>query len=110
MLVSGGKILAIDHAVTDDTTMTGDGACVPIGVNTKKIATKDYVNTVSSDLTTEINKKIDKTEAYNAFLASDALNAYSANWTSAYEAVTASADIWNAKQDALTCRWWYKFW
>lgn len=59
MLVSGGKILAIDHAVTD-TTITGDGANVPIGVNTDMIATKDYVNTVSSDLTTEINKKQDK--------------------------------------------------
>lgn len=106
MLVSGGQILAIDHAVTDQDTILGDGVGAKIRVNTDKIATKDFtieqITEVSGKLSAELDKKIDSEEAYAAFMPATALDSYSANWNSAYDAVAASADIWNAKQDKLT--------
>ena len=79
MLVSGGKIIAIDGVNTTSATLSGDGVFTPLGVNTNTIATKDFVqtednkikntlssvsstlnekiNTVSSDLSVEIDKK-----------------------------------------------------
>ena len=106
MLVSGGQILAIDHAVTDQETILGDGVGAKLSVNTDKIATKDFtikqITEVSGKLSAELDKKIDREEAYAAFMPADALDSYSANWTSAYNVVAASADIWNAKQNKLT--------
>ena len=106
MLVSGGQILAIDHAVTDPDTILGDGVGAELRVNTDKIATKDFtieqITEVSGKLSAELDKKIDSEEAYAAFMPATALDSYSANWTSASDAVAASADIWNAKQDKLT--------
>lgn len=79
MLVSGGKIIAIDGVNTNSTTLSGDGVFTPLGVNTDKIATTAFVQTednkikntlssvsstlnekittVSSDLSAEIDKK-----------------------------------------------------
>jgi len=106
MLVSGGQILAIDHAATDQDTILGDGVGAKISVNTDKIATKDFtiekITEVSGKLSAELDKKIDSEKAYAAFMPATALDSYSANWTAASDAVAASADIWNAKQDKLT--------
>ena len=79
MLVSGGKIIAIDGVNTTSATLSGDGVFTPLGVNTNTIATTSFVhtednkikntlssvsstlnekiNTVSSDLSAEIDKK-----------------------------------------------------
>ena len=79
MLVSGGKIIAIDGVNTTSATLSGDGVFTPLGVNSNTIATTSFVqtednkikntlssvsstlnekiNTVSSDLSAEIDKK-----------------------------------------------------
>ena len=48
MLVSGGKIVAIDSVNTKD-TIYGDGVNFPLGVNTDIIATVQQVSTVSAN-------------------------------------------------------------
>lgn len=48
MLVSGGKIVAIDSVNTED-TVYGDGVNFPIGVNTDIIATVKQVSAVSAN-------------------------------------------------------------
>jgi len=85
MLVSGGQILAIDHVATNSQTITGDGTSTLLGVNTDTIATKEftstyvgevsgklyadiletsaYVNTVSGNLQSKIDEKIDESVA-----------------------------------------------
>jgi len=59
MLVSGGKIIAIDGVNTTSATLSGDGVFTPLGVNTDNVATKKFVtdnlNTVSSKLTNTDN-------------------------------------------------------
>lgn len=47
MLVSGGKIIAIDSVNTND-TIYGDGVKDPLAVNTDIIATVAQLNSVSS--------------------------------------------------------------
>lgn len=65
MLVSGGKLIAIDNVQHGD-TLKGDGVFNPLQVDTNKIAEVSSVNKVSSDLTETIrstsstlNDKID---------------------------------------------------
>lgn len=48
MLVSGGKIVAIDSVNAED-TIYGDGVNFPLGVNTDIIATVKQVSTVSAN-------------------------------------------------------------
>lgn len=48
MLVSGGKIVAIDSVNTED-TIYGDGVKFPLGVNTDVIATVKRVSAVSAN-------------------------------------------------------------
>lgn len=48
MLVSGGKIVAIDSVNTED-TICGDGVESPLTVNTDLIATVKQVNAVSAN-------------------------------------------------------------
>lgn len=48
MLVSGGKIIAIDSVNTED-TVYGDGVNFPLGVNTDIIATVEQVSAVSAN-------------------------------------------------------------
>lgn len=79
MLVSGGKIIAIDGVNTTSATLSGDGVFTPLGVNTSTIATTGYVKTkddeikntlssVSSTLSSAIDKKQDQLEfGYNSF-------------------------------------------
>lgn len=55
MLVSGGKILAIDQVYTDNNTILGDGVQKPLFVNTKVIATNATVLSVSSKLEQQID-------------------------------------------------------
>lgn len=59
MLVSGGKIIAIDGVNTTSATLSGDGVFTPLGVNTDNVATKKFVtdnlNTASSKLTNTDN-------------------------------------------------------
>lgn len=55
MLVSGGKLLAIDQIYTDSLTVIGDGVTQALYVNTDIIATNDVVNTVSSTLYDDIS-------------------------------------------------------
>lgn len=55
MLVSGGKILAIDQVYTDNRTISGDGVQKPLGVKTDIIATNATVSSVSSTLEQQIN-------------------------------------------------------
>lgn len=54
MLVSGGKILAIDKVNTGDTIL-GDGVQTPLDVNTDLIATTSSVSSVSSILNQNID-------------------------------------------------------
>lgn len=79
MLVSGGKIIAIDGVNTTSATLSGDGVFTPLGVNTNTIATTGYVKTkddeikntlssVSSTLSSAIDEKQDQLEfGYNSF-------------------------------------------
>lgn len=79
MLVSGGKIIAIDGVNTTSATLSGDGVFTPLGVNTSTIATTSFVQTednkikntlssVSSTLSSAIDKKQDQLEfGYNSF-------------------------------------------
>ena len=84
MLVSGGKIIAIDGVNTTSATLSGDGVFTPLGVNTNTIATTSFVQTednkikntlssvsstlnekittVSSDLSAAIDKKQEQLE------------------------------------------------
>lgn len=55
MLVSGGKILAIDQVYTDNSTISGDGVQKPLGVKTDIIATNATVSSVSSKLEQSID-------------------------------------------------------
>lgn len=55
MLVSGGKILAIDQVYTDNRTISGDGVQQPLGVKTDIIATNTTVSSVSSKLEQNID-------------------------------------------------------
>lgn len=48
MLVSGGKIVAIDSVNTED-TIRGDGVETPLAVNTDLIATVGQVKSVSAE-------------------------------------------------------------
>ena len=85
MLISGGKVLAIDK-VKHGNTLTGDGAFGELDVNTNVIATVASVSSISStldkkidtasaNLSTEIDKKEDKiTYHYNAFDKIDKIN------------------------------------
>ena len=54
MLVSGGKLLAIDKVNTDDFTVSGDGVEQALSVNTDIIATNTVVDSVSSILQSDI--------------------------------------------------------
>lgn len=54
MLVSGGKLLAIDKVNTDDFTVSGDGVEQVLSVNTDIIATNTVVDSVSSILQSDI--------------------------------------------------------
>lgn len=54
MLVSGGKIIAIDQVV-HDATLSGDGTSFPLGVNSEKLATTDLLSAVSSTFISDIN-------------------------------------------------------
>lgn len=54
MLVSGGKLLAIDKVNTDDFTVNGDGVEQALSVNTDIIATNTVVDSVSSTLYSDI--------------------------------------------------------
>jgi len=54
MLVSGGKLLAIDKVNTDDLTISGDGVEQALFVNTEVIATNSIVDSVSSSLQYDI--------------------------------------------------------
>lgn len=56
MLVSGGKLIAIDNVNTDGVTINGDGVNYAISVNTDNIATNATVNAVSSTLNDDIQK------------------------------------------------------
>lgn len=85
MLISGGKVLAIDK-VKHGNTLTGDGAFGELDVNTNVIATVASVSSISStldkkidtasaNLSAEIDKKEDKiTYHYNAFDKIDKIN------------------------------------
>lgn len=85
MLISGGKVLAIDK-VKHGNTLTGDGAFGELDVNTNVIATVASVSSISStldkkidtasaNLSAEIDKKEDKiTYHYNAFNKIDKIN------------------------------------
>lgn len=48
MLVSGGKIIAIDSVNTEE-TIYGDGVNAPLSVNTDLIATVDSVKSISAN-------------------------------------------------------------
>lgn len=54
MLVSGGKLLAIDKVNTDDFTVSGDGVERALSINTDIIATNASVESVSSTLYSDI--------------------------------------------------------
>lgn len=54
MLVSGGKLIAIDNVNTDGSTVSGDGVETAITVNTDYISTVENVSNVSSTLYTDI--------------------------------------------------------
>lgn len=85
MLISGGKVLAIDK-VKHGNTLKGDGAFGELDVNTNVIATVASVSSISStldkkidtasaNLSAEIDKKEDKiTYHYNAFDKIDKIN------------------------------------
>lgn len=85
MLISGGKVLAIDK-VKHGNTLKGDGAFGELDVNTNVIATVASVSTISStldkkidtasaNLSAEIDKKEDKiTYHYNDFGKIDKIN------------------------------------
>ena len=85
MLISGGKVLAIDK-VKHGNTLSGDGAFKELDVNTNVIATVASVSSISStldkkidtasaNLSAEIDKKEDKiTYHYNDFGKIDKLN------------------------------------
>lgn len=85
MLISGGKVLAIDK-VKHGNTLKGDGAFGELDVNTNVIATVASVSSISStldkkidtasaNLSAEIDKKEDKiTYHYNAFDKIDQIN------------------------------------
>ena len=85
MLISGGKVLAIDK-VKHGNTLKGDGAFSGLDVNTNVIATVSSVSSISStldkkidtasaNLSAEIDKKEDKiTYHYNAFDKIDQIN------------------------------------
>lgn len=63
MLVSGGKILAIDKVNTNG-TISGDGVLQPLGVDTDIIATKSNVSSVSSLLEQQIDAVSSNFEHY----------------------------------------------
>ena len=85
MLISGGKVLAIDK-VKHGNTLKGDGAFGELDVNTNVIATVASVSSISStldkkidtasaNLSAEIDKKEDKiTYHYNDFGKIDKIN------------------------------------
>lgn len=66
MLVSGGKILAIDKVNTDDYTVSGDGVEQALSINTSIIATNATVKSVSSTLHSDIQTVVSNFDNYYA--------------------------------------------
>lgn len=87
MLVSGGKIIAIDGVNTTSATLSGDGVFTPLGVNTNNVATKDFV-------TAEDGKVVEKINAASATLSSK-IDSVSSKLTTSAEKLSAD------KQDKL---------
>lgn len=119
MLVSGGKLIAIDKVVSDNTTLSGDGVEFPLGVtNIDKFVTDATLSSVSSTLNTKIDNvsvKFDdyytkletsgKDELANEFakyqelgdyLSANALDTVSSNWNSVYDDVLNTSSYWNS--------------
>lgn len=90
MLVSGGKILAIDQVYTDETIL-GDGVQKPLGVNTDLIATVSTVSSVSSKLNQDIND-----------VSGNFQNYYKKTETSAAEEISAAFENFKTNQTIVS--------
>lgn len=119
MLVSGGKLIAIDKVVSDNITLSGDGVEFPLGItNIDRFVTDTALSSVSSTLDTKIDNisvKFDdyytksetsgKDELANEFakyqelgdyLSANALDSVSGNWNSVYDSVLNTSSYWNS--------------
>ena len=100
MLVSGGKILAIDQVYTDNRTISGDGVQKPLYVNTDVIATNATVSSVSSILNQNITN-VSSTLNQEITNVSSVLNQNITNVSADLENYYTKAETTSAINDAL---------
>ena len=66
MLISGGKVLAIDKVNNDNKTLKGDGVFNPLEVNTNVIAEVSALSSVSATLSGKINSVSSKVDTISS--------------------------------------------
>ena len=95
MLVSGGKIIAIDRVNTDNKTLKGDGVFNELKVNTQEIAAVSALSSVSSTLVSSISSVSSKLDKTISSVSSTLVITMSSDYTDLSAAIS-------AKQDPIT--------